>query len=226
MNVNNIIWGHTTRDLPLAHVLQTVHHIDRFPFVMMNQVHGARSVVINNESFQFYQSMQAVPHGQSLSQAEWFHPIVVPNTDALITSEPDIILAVKMADCLPVILVHPYPLVSVIHAGRKGTEKQIVTKTIKRISRLYGVNSGIQAWLGPCICKSCYQIDPIKDLHFDLVESNRKQLLESGCVQSSDISIYSWCTSCQHDRFYSYRRGDKTDRNVAFVMIAEKLRIL
>jgi len=41
-------------------------------------------------------------------------------------------------------------------------------------------------------------------LHLDLVEANRRQLLDAG-LKPEAISVAGECTSCNHDRFFSYR---------------------
>lgn len=41
-------------------------------------------------------------------------------------------------------------------------------------------------------------------LHLDLVEANRRQLVDAG-LNPEAISVAGACTSCEHDRFFSYR---------------------
>jgi polyphenol oxidase len=41
-------------------------------------------------------------------------------------------------------------------------------------------------------------------LHLDLIEANRRQLLDAG-VKPSAISLVNECTSCRTDRYFSYR---------------------
>lgn len=41
-------------------------------------------------------------------------------------------------------------------------------------------------------------------LHLDLVEANRRQLLDAG-VRAEAISVAGECTSCRNDRYFSYR---------------------
>ncbi len=41
-------------------------------------------------------------------------------------------------------------------------------------------------------------------LHLDLVEANRRQLVDAG-LRPSAISVVSECTSCRNDRYFSYR---------------------
>ncbi len=59
-----------------------------------------------------------------------------------------------------------------------------------------------------------------KSLKLDLAEANRRQLLDAG-LGAESIFALSECTSCNPDRFFSYRaeRG-KTGRQLAVVGIA------
>ncbi len=41
-------------------------------------------------------------------------------------------------------------------------------------------------------------------LHLDLMEANRRQLLDAG-VRAEAISVIGHCTNCQHNRYFSYR---------------------
>ena len=72
--------------------------------------------------------------------------------------------------------------------------------------------------------REVYDVDPIKEkypllfmtarapghgnygpnVHLDLIEANRRQLLDAG-VKASAISLASECTSCRIDRYFSYR---------------------
>ena len=52
--------------------------------------------------------------------------------DALVTDIPGICIAVSTADCVPVLVYAPdKKVVAAIHAGWRGTVKQIVAKTIR-----------------------------------------------------------------------------------------------
>jgi polyphenol oxidase len=44
-------------------------------------------------------------------------------------------------------------------------------------------------------------------LHLDLVEANRRQLLDAG-LSPDAISVLGECTSCRHDRYFSYRAAN------------------
>ena len=61
-----------------------------------------------------------------------FNKPYVPKVDAIITKEKDLFLAVRTADCVPILLYDKKKkVIGVIHSGRKGTEKNIVANTLK-----------------------------------------------------------------------------------------------
>jgi hypothetical protein len=80
--------------------------------------------------------------------------------DGLITSAPDILLAIQTADCLPVILVDTkQKAVGVFHAGWRGTIKRIVEKGVGEMRRYFGtLPKNIKAAIGPGIHACCYDV--------------------------------------------------------------------
>ena len=82
--------------------------------------------------------------------------------DGLITREASVVLAVKTADCLPVILVDTkHKAVGVLHAGWRGTVKRIVEKGVGEMRRCFGSQPGnTRAAIGPGIHGCCYQVGP------------------------------------------------------------------
>lgn len=60
---------------------------------------------------------------------------------------------------------------------------------------------------------------PMMSLHLDLVEANRRQLMEAG-LKPEQIQCVGGCTNCQKDRFFSYRaEGGRTGRMMAVIGI-------
>ncbi len=91
------------------------------------------------------------------------HPLV---GDALITNVPGLVLAVKTADCVPILLVDAKrKAVAAIHAGWRGMVKRIVEKTVGAMRREYGTQpKDIRAVIGPCIAACCYSVgDEVKE---------------------------------------------------------------
>ena len=82
--------------------------------------------------------------------------------DALITRTPGLLLAVQIADCIPILLTDPeHRAIAAIHAGWRGTLKRIAEKTLGRMRMLYGTRpESVVAALGPGIGRCCYEVGP------------------------------------------------------------------
>lgn len=80
--------------------------------------------------------------------------------DGLITSAPEIVLAIQTADCLPLILVDPKRrAVGVFHAGWRGTLRRIAEKGVGEMRRCFGSEPlDLKAAIGPGIHSCCYEI--------------------------------------------------------------------
>ncbi len=136
-----------------------------------------------------------------------------PETDALITRTANLPLAVLTADCAGVFIYDPVnKAVGVAHSGRKGTEGEILTKTIQKMHDIYGTcPENIIAGIGPCIYPCCYELN--------LPKTIKAQLLQAG-VKLENIEESGICTSCNNDIFYSYRADKKqTGRMINLIML-------
>lgn len=81
----------------------------------------------------------------------------LPEADAMVTSRPDEVLVVRVADCVPVILADAGAgLVGVVHAGRPGVEQAVVTRALETMARLGAAD--VHAWIGPHVCGGCYEV--------------------------------------------------------------------
>ena len=110
-----------------------------------------------SQFIQHTQSMHQI-HSDIFFQAEQqlsFEPIA----DSIFTTNFNITLSVKTADCLPIIFFHPYPLIGAIHAGRKGSENHITFKTIHYLKTTFNLDDEFTFWFGPCISKEHYEIN-------------------------------------------------------------------
>jgi len=83
-----------------------------------------------------------------------------PEGDALLTAQPGILLAVRTADCLPLLLVDAKRrAVAAVHAGWRGALGRIIEKTVGEMRRVYGSDpSSLRAVLGPSIRACCYEV--------------------------------------------------------------------
>lgn len=124
-----------------------------------------------------------------------------PDTDALLTTNPDISVGVRTADCVPIVLNAPdIGVIGAVHAGWKGTLARIVEKTVRTMID-YGANPAlIHAAMGPCICGDCYEVSEelaatfgCNGRHIDLPGQNMNQLIACG-VPAANICRPTACT--------------------------------
>jgi YfiH family protein len=143
------------------------------------------------------------------------HTGCVGEGDAIVTNTPGRTVAVKTADCLPVLLVDTRNrAVAAVHAGWRGTIRQIARRTADVMCRLYGTRpADLHAGIGPGIGSCCYEVGPEVAVefglsgrtHVNLAEVNRCQLIDCE-VPPDQIYAADLCTQCRAEDFWSYRR--------------------
>jgi len=169
-------------------------------------------------------------HSDRIVLAQDIAPLEVPRADGIISLDPDAVLCVRTADCVPVLAwARNMPLNAVVHAGWRGLAQGIVTKCI-RLMRDLGAED-IRVGIGPSIGPCCYEVGrevvdalgakPLVgrkgSLTVDLRDVARTQLLNAG-LSEGDVVVRDICTACNPDRFFSYRRqGMKAGRNISLI---------
>jgi polyphenol oxidase len=80
--------------------------------------------------------------------------------DGLITRDPDLLLAIQTADCIPIFIVDPVNhAVAAFHAGWRGTVRRIVQKGVGLMRLRYGSDpKKLLAAIGPGIGPCCYAV--------------------------------------------------------------------
>jgi YfiH family protein len=104
--------------------------------VWMTQVHGARVTVVDG-------------------------PVegAVPDTDALVTTTPGLVLCVLVADCVPVLLADAEAgVVAAVHAGREGVRTGVVPAALSAMRELGARPASTTALLGPAVCGADYEV--------------------------------------------------------------------
>ena len=77
--------------------------------------------------------------------------------DGIVTDRADVVLLVRVADCVPVLLADPVAgVVGVAHAGRAGVVLGVVERAVERLTDL-GAGT-LTAWVGPHVCAGCYEV--------------------------------------------------------------------
>lgn len=149
--------------------------------------------------------------------------------DALISSTPGLTVAVKTADCVPILLADPVRrVVAAVHAGWRGTAGGIAEKAIGELARRYGSYAcELLAALGPSIGPCCFEVGPEvaplfqpyfperQDLDrktkVDLREANFRILARAGVPLERIDSENAPCTFCGGLEFHSWRRDGLPD---------------
>jgi YfiH family protein len=150
--------------------------------------------------------------------------------DALLENMPGSVVAVKTADCIPILLADERRrAVAAVHAGWRGTAARIVAGAVAAMQERFGTDPGdLHAAIGPGIGKCCYEVGPEVSAQFgeqgrvrlDLAAINRAQLIDAG-VTEARIYASNLCTMCRADDFESFRRdGEAAGRLYSFIGIA------
>ena len=160
-------------------------------------------------------------------------------TDAVITNLKGVCVAIKTADCVPVLLYDPKrKVVAAVHAGWRGTVQNIVLVTINKMMAEFGSDpSDLFAGIGPSISPEVYEVgeevwnqfepefflsvnpDKADKKLLDLWSANYQQLIKTG-VPQEQIEVARTCTFSDSDQFFSARRdGIKTGRMATGIML-------
>lgn len=177
--------------------------------VFMNQVHGGEVAVVDGP---------------------W--PDTAPDVDALVTRNPELALAVLVADCVPVLLADPgAEVVAVAHAGRKGLLANIVGATV---GAMYDLGAReILARVGPSVCGRCYEVPTGLQAVVTAAEPSARSMTRAGRpaldvaagvrAQLHRLGVpvgrIAGCTVEDHS-LYSYRRDHTTGRFAGLVWLA------
>jgi YfiH family protein len=189
------------------------------------QVHGTDVRIIDSEA-------DAAPKPGVLGDEQY--------CDALVSNAPRVLLAVKTADCVPILIGDPATRAfAAVHAGWRGTSTSIVAAAIQNLQMKYGARTGdLRAAIGPAANACCYEVGsevisifkerfsesdklftPTKEGHarIDLHQANRDQLIEAG-VAPERIHLAPFCTMDRNDLFFSYRQEKKLHGRVGRLM--------
>lgn len=156
-------------------------------------------------------------HGDAVLVVEHPGQHAGATADAAVTATPGCVVAVRTADCAPIVLVGERA-VGVVHAGWQGLMAGVVERAVAALRSLEA--GPLAAHLGPCIRPGCYEFhDPeLRQLVDRFGESVRARtqwgtpaldlpaavtvaLHEVGVAGVTDTAP---CTACD-ERWYSHR---------------------
>jgi hypothetical protein len=205
--------GDLTDDDPAA-VQENKRRLDALlpgPVRWLRQVHGARVVAAEDVS--------------GVIEADGAH-----------TAQPGVVCAVKIADCMPVLLCDESGhKIGAAHAGWRGLSRGVVENTVNAM----GVDPAtLLAYLGPAIGPTAFEVgddvfeaftrtdagarEAFKPLRHgkwlaDLFTLGRRRLARAGVGR---VFGGGDCTVSDPRRFFSYRRDEVTGRMAALIWIA------
>ena len=155
-----------------------------------------------------------------------------PQTDGLILTEPKLAIFLNFADCTPLIFYDEKQNIGAVsHAGWRGTAQKISSLTVEKLVKEFdSKKENIKVLIGPTICTNCFDIgeevfeklkitvDNPKTLflqqgdkiYADLKNINKRQLIEIG-IKENNIDVCPYCTCCNNDLFFSYRKENETN---------------
>ena len=172
-------------------------------------------------------------HGSKVKEIKKTGSVLIDSSDGLYTRSSLQALAIRTADCLPLILsAKDGREISALHVGWRGLQKGIIENAL---SFHRGDLEGIKAWLAPCISAKNYQVG--KDVYTSFISSDNKSLSSFQPTESKDKWLFSlmnecirrlnrfnikimgnkFCTFRDKEFFYSHRRDQSLERMVTLV---------
>ncbi|RZJ10155.1 MAG: peptidoglycan editing factor PgeF [Rubrivivax sp.] len=181
----------------------------------LNELLGARPVFLDQV------------HGTHVVRLEpdW-HDDNAPQADAAVSTDPDLAVAILVADCLPVLFTAPGGVAGA-HAGWRGLAAGVLENTVAELCNAAGCEPrDVQAWLGACIGPEAFEVGPEVVQAFGREPWERDQagflfrpnpqprwradlpLLARERLSSVNVTRISggtWCTLTDDSRFFSFR---------------------
>lgn len=175
-------------------------------------------------------------HGHTVVVGEEVDAAAPPEADGLVATTPGVVVAVRVADCVPVLLVAAREGrvrgVAALHAGWRGTAADIVRIGVAALERATGLGpADMRAAVGPAICGACYEVSPevvaavaavapgrewlTAPRHVDLRLANLAVLRERGVR----AELAGGCTRCGPGAWSHRRDGAAAGRQVGAVAV-------
>lgn len=153
--------------------------------------------------------------------------------DGFYTDRPGVFLTVRIADCVPILLLgerdDKTPVVAAVHAGWRGTVSGIAGEAVRRLAAEGVSVTTLRAAIGPHIGECCFTVrEDFRDavtaargagfasrhirenggsLRADLTGMNLEILADAG-VPRENVDVSPDCTACAPETYHSHRRTE------------------
>jgi YfiH family protein len=172
-------------------------------------------------------------HGTEWRAADADHHGLLGEADAIITTVPNLAIATRTADCVPVFLTGARTI-ALVHAGMAGVAQEILPKIVRVLTEQFDESLAERTGtVGPFICKKCYTLSPRneellanypKTQPFIVDQSGARTFdLAAGLTaQAETLGVGSWdaaapCTHHDEDLFSS--RHGHAERLLSYLMM-------
>lgn len=219
-NIKNLVHGFSTRALSDDYEkLSGLLKVNRDKIFYLKQIHSDKVVCVDART--------------KLTD--------LPEADAFVTCEKNVIIGVRTADCLPLLVCDPVKnLVAAIHAGYRGVLNKVIQNTFSVMQNKFGCDvKDFLVALGPSIFMDSYEVGdeviqefkgvygehfvckkyPSGKFHLD-VRGTASLILKDFGLPARQISKLDFCTYAQKTQFHSFRRdGEASGRQYNFIGI-------
>jgi YfiH family protein len=238
-------WGHALRCVPLEAVAQHVFTSKQLQLPAEGWAAAAASVGGTAEQVRRVKQVHGnIVRVLTRGQTRADDADAKPDGDAVISNVPGLVLAVLVADCVPIVVAdRDSGAAGAIHAGWRGTCARVGPTAVEQMHRHFGTEpSDLTVAIGPSIGPDDYEVGEqlieafqqaghgagdlarwfrrrASQLSLDLWAANRDQLIDAG-VPEKQISICGLSTLAHPEVFDSYRAaGDRAGRMAAVVAV-------
>jgi YfiH family protein len=212
--------------------LQAAIGAEKMQRAWVHQVHGRMVELLEHEpESEYSETLDAEIRDRFNGQTQ---------ADALVTAEPNVLLTIRVADCVPILLAsQDGRIVGAAHAGWRGIVGNVIAKTVRTMHEAGAAPETLVAAIGPCISLEHFEVGEEvaeefrqQDLamavrsetgrkpHIDLQAAAKVQLERAG-VRSLDGN--DLCTFRDAAEFFSHRRDNGVTGRLAAVIGCRQL---
>lgn len=153
-----------------------------------------------------------------------------PQADAMVTDQPNLLLGILTADCVPVLFYDPKAnVIGAAHAGWKGALAGVTNKVLTAMEALGSDQANIACAIGPCIAQASYEVDAAFRTRFLADDATNDRFFAAGKPDHYQFDIEDYVaarlqaagitridklgldTYAHEDRYFSYRRSCHRD---------------